>query len=147
MIGIWGPGVLIIMCSIKALIQGVNTHTWFSASHQRALGADSILDWDTAASRSWTPTNMANELEEINGIKPKVWLQDGEEREVSSQTRYFFFFNAIDPTRRLWLIFISFFSYHSSSVYKVKRTFDHYYWWVVKKTCIFRINYLPNEPS
>ena len=41
---------------------------------------------------SRTQTNMANdELEEINGIKPKVWLHDGEEREVSSQSRYFFY--------------------------------------------------------
>lgn len=29
-----------------------------------------------------------DELEEINGLKPKVWLQDGEEREVNSQSRY-----------------------------------------------------------
>jgi len=28
-----------------------------------------------------------DDLKEINGIKPKVWLEDGEEREVSSQTR------------------------------------------------------------
>ena len=31
---------------------------------------------------------MADELAEINGIKPKVVLDDGEEREVASQTRY-----------------------------------------------------------
>ncbi|KAH9482076.1 DNA ligase [Psilocybe cubensis] len=43
----------------------------------------------------------SDELEEISGIKPKVWLPDGQEREVSSQS--------------------------SNSVYKVKRTFDHYY--------------------
>ncbi|KAF9020124.1 DNA ligase/mRNA capping enzyme [Hymenopellis radicata] len=42
-----------------------------------------------------------DELAEINGIKPKVTLKDGEEREVKSLT--------------------------SSSVYKVKRTWDHYY--------------------
>ncbi|KAF8166013.1 hypothetical protein B0H34DRAFT_259419 [Crassisporium funariophilum] len=42
-----------------------------------------------------------DELEEIDGLKPKVWLKDGEETEVSSQS--------------------------SNSVYKVKRTFDHYY--------------------
>ncbi|PPQ70763.1 hypothetical protein CVT26_014713 [Gymnopilus dilepis] len=45
---------------------------------------------------------MADELAEIDGIKPNIWLDDGQEREVSSQT--------------------------SSSVYKVKRTGDHYYW-------------------
>jgi len=28
-----------------------------------------------------------DELKEINGIKPNVWLGDGEEREVSSQSR------------------------------------------------------------
>ena len=47
-----------------------------------------------------------DELEEINGLKPKVWLQDGEEREVNSQSRY-----AVALTRRLekeWLI-LSFF--------------------------------------
>ena len=31
---------------------------------------------------------MADELAEINGIKPKVVLDDGEERELASQTRY-----------------------------------------------------------
>jgi hypothetical protein len=30
---------------------------------------------------------MADELEEISGIKPKVWLPDGEEREVASKSR------------------------------------------------------------
>ncbi|GLB34971.1 putative DNA ligase [Lyophyllum shimeji] len=42
-----------------------------------------------------------DELAEINGIKPKVFLRDGEEKEVSSMS--------------------------SNSVYKVKRTFDHFY--------------------
>jgi len=42
-----------------------------------------------------------DELAEIDGIKPKVLLLDGEEKEVSSMT--------------------------SNSVYKVKRTFDHFY--------------------
>ncbi|KAF9063022.1 hypothetical protein BDP27DRAFT_1394009 [Rhodocollybia butyracea] len=42
-----------------------------------------------------------DELASIKGIKPNVLLKDGEEKEVQSQT--------------------------SSSVYKVKRTFDHYY--------------------
>jgi hypothetical protein len=46
------------------------------------LGADSIIGL-------LTQTTMAkDELEEINGLKPKVWLQDGEEREVNSQSRY-----------------------------------------------------------
>jgi hypothetical protein len=31
---------------------------------------------------------MADELAEFNGIKPNVVLQDGEEREVKSATRY-----------------------------------------------------------
>ncbi|KIM38613.1 hypothetical protein M413DRAFT_239846 [Hebeloma cylindrosporum] len=44
---------------------------------------------------------MADELQEISGIKPKVWLPDGEEREVASKS--------------------------SNSTYKVKRTWDHYY--------------------
>jgi len=44
---------------------------------------------------------MADPLAEINGTKPKVLLKDGEDREVSSMT--------------------------SNSVYKVKRTMDHYY--------------------
>ncbi|KAK0230154.1 DNA ligase/mRNA capping enzyme [Armillaria fumosa] len=42
-----------------------------------------------------------DELAEINGIKPNVIISDGEEKEVKSQT--------------------------SASVYKVKRTWDHYY--------------------
>ncbi|KAI0029276.1 DNA ligase/mRNA capping enzyme [Vararia minispora EC-137] len=45
---------------------------------------------------------MSNdELSEISGVKPKVLLVDGDEREVSSMT--------------------------SSSKYKIKRTWDHYY--------------------
>ncbi|KAF8723466.1 hypothetical protein AX14_009249 [Amanita brunnescens Koide BX004] len=44
---------------------------------------------------------MVDLLAEINGIKPKVLLEDGEDREISSMT--------------------------SNSVYKVKRTMDHYY--------------------
>ncbi|KAK2459959.1 hypothetical protein APHAL10511_008044 [Amanita phalloides] len=44
---------------------------------------------------------MADQLAEINGVKPKVLLKDGEDREVSSMT--------------------------SNSVYKIKRTLDHYY--------------------
>ncbi|CUA73313.1 DNA ligase (ATP) [Rhizoctonia solani] len=43
----------------------------------------------------------SDELAEIGGIKPKVYMRDGEEREAKSQT--------------------------SSSTYKVKRTWDHYY--------------------
>ncbi|KAG7086629.1 hypothetical protein E1B28_002571 [Marasmius oreades] len=43
----------------------------------------------------------SDELAEINGIKPNVLLADGGEREVQSQT--------------------------SNSVYKIKRTWDHYY--------------------
>ena len=31
---------------------------------------------------------MADELEEISGIKPKVWLPDGEEWEVAYKSRY-----------------------------------------------------------
>ncbi|KAK0207120.1 DNA ligase/mRNA capping enzyme [Desarmillaria ectypa] len=42
-----------------------------------------------------------DELAEINGIKPSVIMADGEEKEVKSQT--------------------------STSVYRVKRTWDHYY--------------------
>ncbi|CAE7088844.1 unnamed protein product [Rhizoctonia solani] len=42
-----------------------------------------------------------DDLAEIDGIKPKVYMRDGDEREAKSQT--------------------------SSSVYKVKRTWDHYY--------------------
>lgn len=34
-------------------------------------------------------TTMAqDELEEISGIKPNVYLQDGEEKDISSMTRY-----------------------------------------------------------
>ncbi|KZW03370.1 DNA ligase/mRNA capping enzyme [Exidia glandulosa HHB12029] len=44
---------------------------------------------------------MADELAEINGVKPKVLMEDGEQRTVSSMS--------------------------SDSTYKVKRTADHYY--------------------
>ncbi|EAU82651.2 DNA ligase [Coprinopsis cinerea okayama7 len=43
-----------------------------------------------------------DELAVINGIKPKVYLKDGEQTEVKSAS--------------------------SNSMYKVKRTWDHYYW-------------------
>ncbi|KAF9442750.1 hypothetical protein P691DRAFT_810139 [Macrolepiota fuliginosa MF-IS2] len=48
-----------------------------------------------------SPESGRDELAEINGVTPNVYLKDGEEREVSSQS--------------------------SSSKYKVKRTWDHYY--------------------
>ncbi|PBK63457.1 DNA ligase/mRNA capping enzyme [Armillaria solidipes] len=50
-----------------------------------------------------------DELAEINGIKPNIIMADGEEKEVKSQTRH--------PNIALC----------SASVYKVKRTWDHYY--------------------
>ncbi|KAK7453457.1 hypothetical protein VKT23_011730 [Stygiomarasmius scandens] len=46
-------------------------------------------------------SSSGDELAEINGIKPKVVMKDGDETEVKSQT--------------------------SNSSYKVKRTWDHYY--------------------
>ncbi|ESK91269.1 dna ligase [Moniliophthora roreri MCA 2997] len=47
------------------------------------------------------PSDGSDELAEIDGIKPKVYMADGEEKEVKSQT--------------------------SNSTYKVKRTWDHFY--------------------
>ncbi|EIN04603.1 hypothetical protein PUNSTDRAFT_92533 [Punctularia strigosozonata HHB-11173 SS5] len=44
---------------------------------------------------------LADELACINGVRPKVYMKDGDEREEKSMT--------------------------SSSVYKIKRTWDHYY--------------------
>jgi len=61
------------------------------------------------------------ELREINGIKPSVWLEDGAEREVSSQSRYELESTALSVFKH---------SFFSNSVYKVKRTWDHYYWYV-----------------
>lgn len=48
-----------------------------------------------------TGTLHPDELAEIDGIKPKVYMKDGDETQVKSAT--------------------------SSSTYKVKRTWDHYY--------------------
>ncbi|KAF8881164.1 hypothetical protein CPB84DRAFT_1828120 [Gymnopilus junonius] len=65
---------------------------------------------------------MADELAEIDGIKPNVVLVDGVEREVNSQTRNLdeveFFLRMVGILRRLEA---------HNSVYKVKRTGDHYY--------------------
>jgi hypothetical protein len=61
-----------------------------------------------------------DELAEIDGIKPKVYLQDGVEQEVNSASRYVSDNWALSTN----LLFRS----HSSSTYKVKRTWDHYYW-------------------
>ncbi|KAJ6466915.1 hypothetical protein C8R45DRAFT_838778 [Mycena sanguinolenta] len=47
------------------------------------------------------PSNSSDPLAKIDGHKPKVYLADGEEREVKSMT--------------------------SNSTYKIKRTWDHYY--------------------
>ncbi|KAJ1305172.1 hypothetical protein OPQ81_000203 [Rhizoctonia solani] len=58
-------------------------------------------DEDAMDIKSDIPPPDYDELAEINGIKPKVYMRDGEEREAKSQT--------------------------SSTVYKVKRTWDHYY--------------------
>ena len=123
-----------------------------------------------------------DELASINGIKPLVWIPQGEEREVGSASRYVslsyilsesggfflsrlalaephrrfrfgsFFIDSVDPRT----CFSSFSSYlamftpfepcfafsftlslfflkltsktNSKSVYKVKHTFDHFYW-------------------
>ncbi|KAF8747479.1 DNA ligase, partial [Rhizoctonia solani] len=56
---------------------------------------------DAANINPHTPATDVDDLAEINGIKPKVYMRDGEEREAKSQT--------------------------SSSTYKIKRTWDHYY--------------------
>lgn len=66
-----------------------------------------------------------DELEEINGIRPNIWLADGEEQEVGSATRYDtpYLFRAGDAE-----------DYPSKSKYKIKRTFDHYYWYVPSLT-------------
>jgi hypothetical protein len=37
---------------------------------------------------STTITMAQDELEEISGIKPKIWLEDGKEHEVGSASRY-----------------------------------------------------------
>jgi DNA ligase-1 len=63
-----------------------------------------------------------DELAEIDGIKPKVALLDGEEKEVSSMTR-------CEPYKLCRLeIQTHLCFFFSNSVYKVKRTFDHFYW-------------------
>ncbi|CAE6454620.1 unnamed protein product [Rhizoctonia solani] len=58
-------------------------------------------DKDVMDAKPDTPAVDRDELAEINGIKPKVYMRDGEERDAKSQT--------------------------NSSTYKVKRTWDHYY--------------------
>ena len=64
-----------------------------------------------------------DELAEINGIKPKVLLLDGEEKEVSSMSRYVRLVKTLLGFPNSNPIF-----FFSNSVYKVKRTFDHFYW-------------------
>lgn len=61
-----------------------------------------------------------DELAEINGIKPKVVLLDGEEKEVNSMSRC----EVQNPCNISSSKLVPF----SNSVYKVKRTFDHFYW-------------------
>ena len=124
------PMSSVALCSrsVKFLNFTVTVHGGHRSPCRLGIELNNLFTLKT--SRSRTQTNMANdELEEINGIKPKVWLQDGEEREVSSQSRYFYH-SRCRSKASLWLIFfLSFFLYyHSNSVYKVKRTFDHYYW-------------------
>jgi DNA ligase 1 len=46
--------------------------------------------------------DLSDELACISGVRPKSYIRDGEEREEKSMT--------------------------SSAVYKIKRTWDHYYW-------------------
>ena len=46
------------------------------------LSSQLIYQW-----HSQNNSMAEDELKEINGIKPNVWLGDGEEREVSSQSR------------------------------------------------------------
>ncbi|KAH6891588.1 hypothetical protein BKA70DRAFT_1119873 [Coprinopsis sp. MPI-PUGE-AT-0042] len=52
----------------------------------------------------------ADDLAEINGVKPKLYLKDGDEKEVKSAS--------------------------SNSMYKVKRTWDHYYWQVFPRASL-----------
>jgi len=47
-----------------------------------------VASFDSPPPTSNYTEKMADELEEIDGIKPKVWLPDGEEREVASKSRY-----------------------------------------------------------
>jgi DNA ligase-1 len=65
-----------------------------------------------------------DELASINGLKPKQVILEGEEIECKSQTRYV----------RCLCLAKSYLtrSGRSRSVYKVKRTFDHYYWYVLR---------------
>jgi DNA ligase 1 len=51
-----------------------------------------------------------DDMASIDGVKPHVYLQDGEEIEASSQSKGK--------------------SKGSGTVYKIKRTWDHYYWYV-----------------
>ena len=62
----------------------------------------------------------SDELAEIDGIKPKFYLKDGAEKEVNSMSRCIY----MSLQRFLSLIYYL----SSSSTYKVKRTWDHYYW-------------------
>jgi len=59
-----------------------------------------------------------DELSEIDGIKPNVFLVDGEEHEVGSATRYA---SSLIILRNIQVV-------SSKSKYKVKRTLDHYHW-------------------
>jgi DNA ligase-1 len=62
-----------------------------------------------------------DELAEIDGIRPKVVLVDGEEKEVNSMSRCEVKKNMTTEANHRIIHF-------SNSVYKVKRTFDHFYW-------------------
>jgi len=70
-----------------------------------------------AASKS-DGVEVEDELAEINGTKPNLYMKDGEEREIASMTRLVY---------RICLAnFIN--TCFSHAKYRVKRNWDHYYW-------------------
>ncbi|KAB5590871.1 ATP-dependent DNA ligase [Ceratobasidium theobromae] len=79
---------------------------------------------DSATPQSGAATPSGDELAEISGVKPKTYLADGDSHDVKSLTRYDLnLLSPIDIDSETYLLFPAF----SSSTYKIKRTWDHYY--------------------
>jgi hypothetical protein len=96
----------------------------------RALSADSILDHCPTEilplpalelKPTWRTTNLKKSME----YDPMFCFKTEKNEKLVHSPGIFITFGS---TRRSVIDFLFFLPYHSNSVYKIKRTFDHYYW-------------------
>lgn len=80
---------------------------------------DEVETAQTSSKPSFEGMEVEDELADIDGLKPNVYMKDGEEREIASMTRLTSPFFGLAN-----FIYICF----SRTKYKVERKWDYYYW-------------------